>query len=164
MFLQSSGLLYLDPTWINTLLRAILDRDLRDPGKESFWVRELKQFTDQHASAKFRDLKRTHDTFCSMGTLTVGYLRFLWRDIIPNETDPPGDLFGKLLDIMAQHGVIFESSDNRTGSTISNHRLEDSTSLFVPVLLAPKVVETDPRQCEMLSDYQYRQDLIFDID
>ena len=164
MFLQSSGLLYLEPAWINKLLRAILDHDLRDPEKESFWVRKLKQFTDQHASAKFRDLKRTHDRFCVTGTLTVGYLRFLWRDIIPDETNPAGDLFGQLLNTMSQHGVIFESSDERSAGITSNRSLEDNTSLFVPVLLAPKVVETDLRQCETLSGYQYREDLIYDID
>ena len=79
MILDSDDILYLEPVWINNLLRAILDHDLADKEKASFWEEELERFSD--GNKIFFDLNIVHDNFPSTGMLTVRYLRFLWRHV-----------------------------------------------------------------------------------
>ncbi|CAN0116094.1 unnamed protein product, partial [Ectocarpus fasciculatus] len=103
--------LYVEPTWINEVLRAILDHQLTDDTMEKFWEGELKTFVRDRAGAEYLELKKVHDKFCSTGTLTVGYLRFLWRNVgIGDE-----EIFWCVLATMSHHGVIFHGTPSRAG-------------------------------------------------
>eukprot|EP00903_Cladosiphon_okamuranus_P013762 g12810.t1 len=141
MFLLENGLLHLDPTWINELLRAILDHRLQDPAESSFWERELEDFANGHPRLRFSQLVIAHRTFCATGTLTESYLHFLWRKV---DGIDQGGLFGRLLETMRKHGVVFSGLDRLDCSSI-----DDSVSisggsceaLFVPVRLQGYVGE-----------------------
>eukprot|EP00903_Cladosiphon_okamuranus_P020460 g18779.t2 len=136
MFLLENGLLHLDPTWINELLRAILDHRLQDPAESAFWQGKLEAFADGPPRLDFNQLANTHQTFCTTGTLTKSYLRFLWREV--KDIDHDG-LFERLLETMLKHGVMFSGlgpgfSDGSIA--VDGGRCE---ALFVPVRLPPYV-------------------------
>lgn len=131
MLLLENGLLHLDPTWINDLLRAILDHRLQDPTEHGFWEEELTRYADCHHSVDFNKLVNAHETFCATGTLTVSYLRFLWREVA--DIDREG-FFDRLLDTMRNHGVLFSGSGwSSAGGGVTDGG--SSTELFVPVRL-----------------------------
>ncbi|CAN0134740.1 unnamed protein product [Ectocarpus sp. 4 AP-2014] len=138
MLLLENGLLHLDPTWINDLLRAILDHRLQDPTKNGFWKRELVRFNDDNPSVDFDELFYAHQTFCATGTLTESYLRFLWREV--TDIDQEG-FFDRLLETMRNHGVLFRGSG---GSSADGDITDDGSSaaLFVPVRLEAKIDKT----------------------
>lgn len=113
MVLFEHGLLYLDPTWIDKLMGAILDHRLQDPYTTMDWDRELRKFSDDNSGVvKFHELSNTHQTFRAAGTLTVSYLRFLWRDV--EEIQEEG-VFRCLLQTMCEHGVLLTALGGLSG-------------------------------------------------
>eukprot|EP00752_Nemacystus_decipiens_P016938 g15166.t1 len=138
MFLLENDLLHLDPTWINELLRAILDHRLQDPAESDFWEKQLEAFGIGYPPLKFKQLVEAHETFCATGTLTQSYLQFLWREV--NGIDQ-GGLFDRLLETMLKHGVVFSGFDrvSTDGSVaVGGGSCEE---LFVPVRLSAYVGE-----------------------
>lgn len=138
LFLFENGLLHLDPTWINELLRAILDHRLQDPTASGFWEKELVAFADDHPRLPFNQLVEAHRTFCATGTLTESYLHFLWREVKDIEQE---GLFDRLLETMRKHGVVF----SEVGRSLVGRSVSDSDGscavLFVPVRLQGYVGE-----------------------
>lgn len=139
MFLLENGLLHLDPTWINDLLWAILDHRLADPEETPFWDGELVDFVDQHPKVEFDELSTTHQTFCATGTLTVSYLKFLWRELKGVQQE---GVFDRLLDTMQKHGVLFSASSGSVSGE-SAVSVAGGMELFVPVRLLPYTNEDD---------------------
>lgn len=135
--LMSGEVLYVEPTWINELFRAILDHQLTDEAMENSWERELQKFA--WSSAEYLKLKKVHDNFCSTGTLTIGYLRFLWRNTLGIGDE---DIFRCMLSTMSQHGVIFKGTPARTGDEDVESELGDDSKLFVPVRLPSSILLT----------------------
>lgn len=99
--LVTSGLVHLDPTWINKLLRALLDHSLID-ATDARKV-EFKDYSRRNSLAYGR-LTQTHENFIRTGRLTETYLRFLWRDI-PEIAD--GDVFQRMVSTLSHHGAMF---------------------------------------------------------
>lgn len=159
MILDSGGVLFLAPTWINELLRAILDHELTDDTKEDFWKSELQGFTDGDNSLYFH-LKKIHDSFPSTGILTVGYLRFLWRNI--HEINDESFL-RSLLRIMSHCGVIFRGNPSGADHTRTNNALNDSIELFVPLHLPPNILKSDLERFSTFLTRQFRKELVYEI-
>ena len=159
MFLLQDGLLHLDPTWLNELLRAILDHRLQDPAASVFWETELEAFADLHPRLDFDQLVNAHQTFCDTGTLTASYLKFLWREV--KDIDGEG-FFDRLLETMRKHGVVFSG----LGGPSTDSNIADSgggcTILFVPVRLPAYVSEKKLEEFECLSN-EWRRQLVFRV-
>lgn len=137
VYLFDDELVHLDPTWINDLLRSILDHRLQDPDESSFWKEEIEKFTTKH-NLHFGNLFNTHQTFCAGGTLTADYLRFLWREVA--DIQQP-EVFERVLGTMQKHGVMFGSSLSEQGSV----SIGMSARLFVPVRLQRHTTEEQLR-------------------
>ncbi|CAM9188602.1 unnamed protein product [Pylaiella littoralis] len=153
MFLFENELLHLDPTWINDLLRAILDHRLQDPSETHFWETQLEAFVDRY-DLEYSQLSNTHQTFCAEGTLTVSYLKFLWREVKGIQKE---GVFDRLLETMMTHGVLFSGpSEARDGS------IEMNAALFVPVRLqrytSKEILETFSARCR-----EWRCQLLFRV-
>lgn len=157
--LLEHGLLYLDPQWINELLRAVLDHRLKDPDTD-YWTKQLRDFSVSN-HLDFYSLSNTHQTFCNTGTLTVSYLYFLWREVKETQEE---EVFKRLLLTMRTHGVLFSKwagsvcrdegqNEGFIARILGNWNIfpksgpsfdVDSTSLlFVPVLLGPYATEEE---------------------
>lgn len=184
MFLLEHGLLYLDPTWLNVPLRAILDHRLQDPDTE-YWDRELVAFEKLHPKVDFHKLLLAHRTFCATGTLTVSYLLFLWRDVEGIREEA----FELLLRTMSKHGVLFgnlgafpgtgEGEDERFFKSPLRHEVVrpsdppfeggdfsagGDVDLFVPVRLQPYVTDDQLRHFSVpCLENKWRRQLVFRI-
>lgn len=145
IFLLENGLLHLDPTWINELLRAILDHRLQDPVESGFWERELEAFANDHPRLPFNQLVKAHRTFCA--------LQFLWREV----KDMGPELFDRLLETMRKHGVVFSRLDRSI--SIGDRSCE---ALFVPVRLQRYVGEEQLKEFSAPCVHnEWRRQLIF---
>lgn len=185
MLLCEHDLLYLDPTWINKMMGAILDHRLQNPDTE-YWKDELRKFSDTEDDAlEFHELSNTHQTFSSTGTLTVSYLHFLWRDI--EEIREEG-VFERLLQTMCKHGVLFSKLDGLSRFSDESRKIgfyerllkpvngllrqpgapsppSPGEVLFVPVLLGPYPAEEEGVKafCTTCLKHQWRRKLVFRI-
>ncbi|CAN0069798.1 unnamed protein product [Pylaiella littoralis] len=130
IFLFENGLLHLDPKWLNDLLRAIMDHRLQDPSTLD-WERELEAYADRHKLG-FDRLSNTHQTFCAKGTLTVIYLKFLWREVMGIQQ---GGVFDRLLETLMTHGVLFSDPNCFFPEPEAALNVEMGAALFVPVRL-----------------------------
>lgn len=157
--LDSGEILYLEPTWINELLREILNHDLADTSKADFWEKELARFCERN-NETFYSLKKIHDNFPSTGILSVKYLRFLWRDA-SGISDMV--LFESLLRTMSHHGVIFQGNPTKAVNEHAENSFSDSTELFVPLHLPPTILENDLEELATQLQYQFRKEVVFDI-
>lgn len=159
MFLLENGLLYLDPTWINELLRAVLDHRLQDSTKDVFWEDELENFLrgEDTMDIDHYQLSNVHQTFCATGTLTVSYLCFLWRGV---ESIKQEGVFGRLMATMRQHGVLFSKMGSCLVCAGGSDGIHSGTQLFVPVRLQPYLLKSFSGMC--LSQESRRQ-LVFRI-
>lgn len=158
--IDSGQILYLEPTWFNQLLRAILDHQLHDPTMERFWKKELRSFVDRRISLQYFDLKRAHDNFPPTGTLNIGYLRFLWRNV-PEMTDD--SLFRSLVRTMFHHGVIFLDTPGGAAHDDTQGALDDSVNLFVPANLPSDTLYSELQECKVSLREQYRKELAYEI-
>ena len=184
MFLLEHGLLYLDPTWLNVPLRAILDHRLQDPDTD-YWDKELVAFDELHPKVDFHRLLLAHQTFCATGTLTVSYLLFLWRDVKGIQEEA----FELLLRTMCKHGVLFgelgalpgtgesEAEGVFTGPlrnegerpsgtrfTSGDFSVGSNVSLFVPARLQPYVTNDHLRHFSVpCLVNKWRRQLVFRI-
>ncbi|CAM9987115.1 unnamed protein product [Ectocarpus sp. 6 AP-2014] len=157
--LSSGDVLYVEPTWINELLRAILDHQLTEKAKEGFWDEELKRFALDR-SAPYVELRKVHNNFCDTGTLTVGYLRFLWRNVFE---DADEEIFKGVLETMSHHGVMFKSAPARTSDEDVEREFDNDVKLFVPVRLPSQMLQSDIPDFETLRRHQYREEIVYDI-
>lgn len=139
VFLLEHGLLYLDPAWINELLRALLDHRLQESASDAYWEEELDTFCKAHHKVNYSPLWIAHKTFCATGVLTVSYLYFLWRKVREIWED---GVFERLLKTMCAHGVLF----SKLGAFSRNadaFGVESSATLFVPVRLKSFVTDEE---------------------
>lgn len=102
--LVACGLVHLDPSWINLLLRELLDHRLADPAQASWWKRQLAEYCRRNGS-RFPELIAIHKNFLRTGRLTKDYLQFLWREV-------PGlanaEVFGRMISTMSTYGAMFQ--------------------------------------------------------
>ena len=157
--LDSGEILYLKATWINELLREILNHDLANVKKEDFWAKKLVKFCGSN-NKMFCELKWIHDNFPSTGILNVRYLRFLWRDV--SEISDMA-LFESLLRTMSSYGLIFRGNPIRTVNERAGNSFSDSTELFVPLHLPSTLLENDLEELPTLLKHQFRKELVFEI-
>lgn len=158
--LDSGDVLYLEPTWINELLRAILNHQLAEEGKERFWEEELKAFSNGNNEV-YRYLKEVHDNFPSTGILNVRYLRFLWRMV--KETGDKA-FFKSLLRTMSLHGIIFLGNPSHFDSENDWNPGDDNAKLFVPLHLPSTILDNDLEEFAMLFKHQFRKEFVYEID
>lgn len=119
------------------------------------------QFHDNHTCVDFCNPRSVHDNFLATGALTVGYLRFLWRDI-----DEAGDesVFARLVVTMSEHGVMFKSELVAAGQEGADPALDDNVELFVPVRLPSFIQGKDLHSFGDASDHhKYRMQRLISI-
>ncbi|CAM9242379.1 unnamed protein product, partial [Choristocarpus tenellus] len=121
-------------------LRAILDHRLAGQEQKAYWIAQPKEYNSR-PGVNFIHLKYVHDNFCITGRLTVGYLRFLWRDL---DVDKDEVVFQRLLRTMSEFGAIFESTSASAPPTQygDTSALDNSLNLMVMVRL-PTSIETE---------------------
>lgn len=158
--IDAGQILYLEPTWFNQLLRAIVDHELHDPTMDRFWRKELRSFVDRRIGVHYLHLKRAHDNFPPTGTLNIGYLRFLWRNV-PEMTDD--SLFRSLVSTMFHHGVIFLGTPGGASLDDVQGALDDRFNLFVPVNLPSDTLYSELQECKVSFREQYRKELAYEI-
>lgn len=122
--LVSCGVVHLDPSWINVLLRALLDHRVVDPTERSWWNEQFTKYDEEH-SIPFDELAIAHKNFIRTGRLTEKYLQFLWRDV-PELSD--AHVFTCVLSTLSEHGAVFRC----------DHDVEE---FMVPARLPARVVE-----------------------
>ncbi|CAM9960831.1 unnamed protein product [Ectocarpus sp. 4 AP-2014] len=105
--LVACGLIHLNPSWINCLLRELLDHRLAEPRKAQWWREQLGAYGDEHG-IRFDELVEIHSRFAPTGLLTTEYLGFLWRDIVKGADQM---IFGRLVETMAVHDAMFPCGD-----------------------------------------------------
>ncbi|CAM9503100.1 unnamed protein product, partial [Sphacelaria rigidula] len=101
--LVTCGLVHLDPSWINVLLRALLDHRLVDRNHASWWTQQMMDYCDQQ-HIPFDELDAVHEKFVKAGRLTKAYVGFLWRE--ENQLGNK-DVFDRMLSSLAIHGAMF---------------------------------------------------------
>ncbi|CAM9570644.1 unnamed protein product, partial [Sphacelaria rigidula] len=103
--LVACGLVHLDPSWINLLLRELLDHRLVDPEQAGWWKKELVDHCRRTRGSRYPDLIVMHKNFIRTGRLTKDYVRFLWREV-------PGldsiQVFSRMISTMSTFGVMFQ--------------------------------------------------------
>ncbi|CAM9300333.1 unnamed protein product [Sphacelaria rigidula] len=100
--LFACGLVHLDPSWINLLLRELLDHRLAEVALTEQWHCEV----DEHCRSvnlHFDELVDSHRIFLKTGRLSKDYLRFLWRDV----PDLDETVLGRMIDTMSTYGAMF---------------------------------------------------------
>ena len=137
--LHASGIMHLDPSWINKLVRCLTDHRLADAGRKDWWRIEMEDFIDAGRSEGSPSLLfQAHEDFRRTGRLTRDYLKFLWREVDEVKTDH--DVLDSLIETISYHGVMLNSpSLSPTGDR----------QLLVPFRLPPEV---DPSALTRLED------------
>lgn len=136
--LHASGIMHLDPSWINKLVRCLTDHRLADPDRKDWWRIEMEDFIDVGRNEGPPSLLyQAHEDFRRTGKLTRDYLKFLWREVDEIKTDH--DLLDSLIDMVACHGVMLKFPASSTGDR----------QLLVPFRLPPDI---DPSALTRLED------------
>lgn len=136
--LHASGIMHLDPSWINKLVRCLTDHRLADPGRKDWWRIELEDFIDVGRNEGSPNLLfQAHEDFRRTGRLSRDYLKFLWRGV--NEVKTDDDVLDSLIDTISCHGVILKSPVSHAGDP----------QLLVPFRLPPEI---DPSGLNRLED------------
>lgn len=136
--LHGSGIMHLDPSWINKLVRCLTDHRLADPDRKIWWRREMEQFIDADRNEGSPSLLfQAHEDFLRTGRLNRDYLKFLWREVDEIKTDH--DVLDSLIDTISCHGVMLKSPASPAGDR----------QLLVPFRL-PR--EIDPSALSRLED------------
>lgn len=136
--LHASGIVHLDPSWINKLVRCLTDHRLADPDRKDWWRIEMEDFIDVGRNEGPPSLLyQAHEDFRRTGKLTYDYLKFLWREVDEIKTDH--DLLDSLIDTIACHGVMLKFPASSTGDR----------QLLVPFRLPPEI---DPSALTRLED------------
>lgn len=136
--LHASGMMHLDPSWINKLVRCLTDHRLADPDRKTWWRTELEQFIDAGRNEGSPSLLfQAHEDFLRTGRLNRDYLKFLWREVDEIKTDR--DVLDSLIDTISCHGVMLKSPASPAGDR----------QLLVPFRL-PR--EIDPSALSRLED------------
>lgn len=125
--LIASNLVHLDPSWINALLRELLDHRLADEDHSNWWTKELIDFCRRNGLV-FSELITLHKNFLKTGRLTKVYLRFLWRNV-PGVQDT--DVLPRMISTMSTYGAMLPCDPGRAGTS----------EFVVPVRLRATVAE-----------------------
>lgn len=107
--LVACNLVHLDPSWINLLLRALLDHRLADKRQEEEWKEQLAKYS-AHCGIPFPELARLHKSFIRTGRLTEEYLQFVWREVAG--LDLP-KILSRMIETMSTYGVMFVCDPSR---------------------------------------------------
>ncbi|CAM9794413.1 unnamed protein product, partial [Sphacelaria rigidula] len=97
-------LVHLDPSWINLLLRELLDHRLTEVEQTEEWENEVGKFCREEG-LRFNELVATHQRFLKTGRLSEHYLRFLWRNVPGLD----GTALGRMMKTMSTYGAMFPS-------------------------------------------------------
>lgn len=127
--LVACDLVHLDPSWINYLLRELVDHRLMDPREKDWWDDQLIDHCLRHGT-RLNLLSTQHDLFSRTGKLTETYCQFLWRDV-PGIADPV--VFHRMVDTMSTYGAMFRCDPSGCGPP----------NLVVPARLPPTVDRSD---------------------
>ncbi|CAM9634178.1 unnamed protein product, partial [Laminaria digitata] len=101
--LAACGLIHLNPSWLNDLLRELLDHRLADPKEAEWWREQLEMYGREHGF-RLNRLLETHRRFVTTGMLTKHYLQFLWREVVKGVDEV---VFARLVETMAVHNAMF---------------------------------------------------------
>lgn len=108
----------------------------------------------------YHKLKTIHDSFPSTGILTIGYLRFLWRENV----DTNDEIFFKaLLDMMSCHGIIVQGNPSGSRSEHPKNDLDEGSERFVLLNLPSIILECVPDDFVTLLKHPFRKEFIFEI-
>ncbi|CAM9581938.1 unnamed protein product [Sphacelaria rigidula] len=124
--LFANDLVHLDPSWINLLLRELLDHRLTEVEQMEQWRRDMKNYC-RNSKLHYDEQLNTHRSFLISGRLSKDYLRFLWRDV-------PGldeMVFGRMVDALSTYGAMFPCGPNG----------EETTEFVVPARLPCTVAD-----------------------
>ncbi|CAM9165329.1 unnamed protein product [Ectocarpus sp. 6 AP-2014] len=108
------GLVHLNPSWINVLLREVLDHRLTDPNEDEWWWKQLKAY-ERNRGIPINELLETHRHFTTTGILTEEFLRFLWRDVLKGVDEK---VFARLVETMTAHDAMFLCNDGVTEGNV----------------------------------------------
>ncbi|CAM9664146.1 unnamed protein product [Sphacelaria rigidula] len=100
--LFACDLVHLDPSWINLLLRELLDHRLAVVEQMEEWQSDVDKYC-RGDDVRFNELVVTHRRFLETGGLSEYYLNFLWRDV-------PGldeTARGRITETMSSYGAMF---------------------------------------------------------
>ncbi|CAM9744681.1 unnamed protein product [Sphacelaria rigidula] len=126
--LMVCDLVHFDPSWINQLLRALLDHRLADKQQEEEWRTQLGYYCRSCGTHPSK-LTRLHKNFTRTGRLTEEYLHFVWREV-PGLGCPT--VFSRMIETMSRYGAMFTCDPSRGGEK----------ELLVPARL-PSAVDAD---------------------
>lgn len=144
------GLVHLDPSWINALLRELLDHRLPEREHIEWWKTEMEDCRCQ-SSLRFDDLIRAHQIHVATGRLSKQYLAFLWRKI-PGLADER--VLDRMIDTMARCGAMFPCRPNE----------ERATEYMVPARLPCTVANATMVQLERAISDGVKIQFVFEID
>lgn len=126
-------LLHLDPSWINLLLRELLDHRLGELGHTESWHRDMEKYCHR-IGLHFDQLIDTQRSFLTTGRLLKDYLGFLWRDV-PGLDD--ATVLERMMDTMSTYGAMFPCESNK----------DEVTEFVIPARLSSFVA--DANLCEL---------------
>ena len=136
--LCASGIMHLDPSWINKLVRCLTDHRIADPNRKDWWRIEMEAFIDVGGNEGPPDLLfRAHEDFRKTGRLSRDYLKFLWREV--DEIKADHDVLDSLIDTISCHGVMLKSPASPAGDR----------HFLVPFRLPPEI---DPSALKRFED------------
>lgn len=136
--LHASGIMHLDPSWINKLIRCLTDHRLADPDRKDWWRMEMEDFIEVDRNEGPPSLLyKAHEDFRRTGRLSRDYLKFLWREV--DEIKTNHDVLDSLIETISCHGVMLKSPASPTGDR----------QLLVPFRLPPEI---DPSALNRLED------------
>lgn len=126
--LHASGIMHLDPSWINKLVRCLTDHRLADPDRKDWWKIEIGDFIEAGRNEGPPSLLyQAHEDFRRTGRLSRDYLKFLWREVDEIKTDH--DVLDSLIETISCHGVMLKFPASPTGDR----------QLLVPFRLPPEI-------------------------
>ncbi|CAN0005427.1 unnamed protein product, partial [Sphacelaria rigidula] len=146
--LFACGLVHLDPSWINLLLRELLDHRLAGIEQTEQWRREVDEYC-RASTLHFDDLVDTHQRYLKTGRLSKDYVRFLWRDV----KDVDETALGRMMDTMSTYGAMFPCGPKG----------EENTEFVVPARLPYVVADGTLSDLEKAISSGVRMQFIFEI-
>ncbi|CAM9404406.1 unnamed protein product, partial [Sphacelaria rigidula] len=105
-------LVHLDPSWINLLLRALVDHRLADERLQREWREQLEDHSAK-CGIPPSELIGLHKRFISTGRLTQEYLKFLWRDVSELHNDSFPTVFRRMIEMMSTCGAMLICDPSR---------------------------------------------------
>lgn len=146
--LVGCGLIHLDPSWINDLLRELLDHRLAEQDRTEWWEREMADHR-RESGLHLDDLVRAHRIFVASGRLSKPYLEFLWRNV-PGLTET--GVLDRMINTMVRYGVLFPC-----------HPEERTTEYMVPARLPSAVADATVAELERAISNGVKIQFVFEL-